>query len=117
MASKNQRQIKCLNCGNQMEFLRKLNLRSNTFQIPSIIPLGGFEAGEKPLIADVFICFKCGKIEFYGPDETDDFGQLKLVYGTTIPKGTMLRCNKCGKVIVTGSKKCPFCGEEQPYSK
>jgi hypothetical protein len=117
MALKNHRQIKCLNCGTQMNFLRKLNLRNNVFQVPSIIPIVGIEAGEKSLIVDIFICFKCGKIDFYGPDETDETSQLKIVYGTTIPKGTMLKCNKCGKPIIAGSKKCPFCGEDQPYTK
>ncbi len=83
--------------------------------MPSIIPLAGLSVGERPILVEMYMCFKCGKIDLYGPDETDENSQLKIVYGV-VPKGSLIKCTKCGKPIVAGSKKCPFCGDEQPYS-
>jgi len=115
MVTTETRKIQCSKCNIQMKFIRKLDFKCSGMIMPTLIPIGAILGSEKTLTVDVYFCVKCGKVELYGPDESNELGQLKFIYGTAIPKNMQLKCSFCGKLIVAGLKMCPFCGSDQPY--
>jgi len=82
------RKLKCLRCGNLMEFVKSEKVQLGERGIPfSHIIKGALEV-------DIYYCKECGKLEFY---HTKD----ELI--------TKVQCPDCGKTHDRDYRKCPFC--------
>lgn len=87
--------LQCLRCGAEMRFFAKEKLQ---------LGKTGWVLGDLPnllagaLAVDIFLCNKCGKLEFYIADNGEQEGAL--------PQRT---CPACGAVHDFDFPKCPKC--------
>lgn len=91
------RSLECLRCGADMRFgMREKVQLGETGWILGDIP--NLLAGALEL--DIYFCPKCGKVEFYTPEESTRYSDAEL------PQST---CPKCGRKHDFDFPKCPHC--------
>jgi rubrerythrin len=88
-------QLKCLRCEGVMQFAKneKLQLGQHGWLLGDLPNLfaGALEVG-------IYVCKKCGKIEFYQTAEN-----------TLISDIAQKKCPSCGKTCDLDYPKCPYC--------
>lgn len=100
---------RCLRCNQEMKLMgiEKLQLgQAGLFMgMWSNILSGSLEV-------EVYICSRCGKIEFYtseNVDEDEEDESDKLRYKD---QGKTIKCPYCGRSIDFNYPICPFCGHK-----
>lgn len=89
------RELKCLRCENEMSYFSRetIQLGEASFlfgQLPNLMA-GAMEA-------DIYVCKKCGKIEFFTVNAEKKDDEIAKV-----------KCPSCGTVHDMDDPKCPFC--------
>ena len=106
------RKLDCLRCGTEMSFRENTQLVMND---------SGWRGFESHLRMDIYICPKCGKIEFFypvKPKEAETAGQDVWnsyngpdTTGFYIPGvAEDVKCYQCGKEHPADDPFCPLCG-------
>lgn len=91
------RTLECLRCGTSMRFgMREKVQLGETGWILGDIP--NLLAGALEL--DIYFCPKCGKVEFYTPEESTRYSDTEL------PQRI---CPQCGRKHDFDFPKCPHC--------
>ena len=96
------RELKCLRCNSQMEFMGREKLQLGEYG-PFLGHISNLIAGAMEL--DILSCPKCGKVEFYRPVMThpDAAGHY------TDPDIPQRECPNCGNIHDFDYPKCPYC--------
>lgn len=115
------RTVQC-SCGREMAFLKREKIQ---------LGQTGFFAGDWPNImagaleTEIYCCPRCGKIEFYRPDdivmEPEDGEDLEIgalppesgqqIVGVSRDGVPQVWCPECGKTHDFDYPRCPFCGK------
>ena len=100
----NEHELKCLRCGVDMAFQRRASLREVD---------GDWFVAEFRLDVDLYVCPKCGKLEFFKPGirgggGTDSTGYYRPGIGPDV------KCSLCGKEHPSDDPYCPLCGTPTP---
>ena len=112
------RQIKCSGCGNKLHFMKQEKIQLGQ--------TGAF-LGDWPNIlagaleVEIYCCPKCGKIEFYRPEEYDTTEEEEIeveeapaeigqhIVGVSRDGVPQVRCRGCGKTHDFDYHHCPYC--------
>lgn len=96
------RELKCLRCGKQMEFVGREKLQLGEYGA-LLGHISNLIAGAMEL--DIFTCPQCGKVEFYRPvmSRQDEAGPY------TDPDMPQRKCPNCGNIHDFDYPQCPYC--------
>ena len=115
------RTVVCQKCGIKMHFLKQEKIQ---------LGQTGFFAGDWPNIlagaldVEIYCCSKCGKIEFYRPEELTFDDEIssdseclppdsgKHLVGVSRDGVPQVRCRACGKTHDFDYPNCPYCNIE-----
>lgn len=95
------RELKCLRCGTQMEFLGREKIQLGEYG-PFFGHISNLIAGAMEL--DVCSCPECGKVEFFRPVLSK--GEMRHFTDPDLPQA---QCPNCGNFHDFDFPKCPYC--------
>ena len=108
------RNLRCLRCDTEMLFAKRedIQLGKQSFWHDWNHLLHG------SLDVDIYVCPKCGKMEFFAPDvyimRWAESEQKTAVPNREAKPGAAvaMKCSECGRLVPQGETYCPACGED-----
>ena len=102
--------LRCLRCDTEMLFAKRedIQLGKQSFWHDWNHLLHG------SLDVDIYVCPKCGRIEFFAPGAALDSirTQTQAAKHEAKPGETVAKkCAECGRIVSKAEKYCPVCGE------